>query len=690
MANVRTTWKVLRILGAAALVAGGVLWSTSKPVGSDAAGLRALQLKPAISQFGDDVTLKPEQILDLLSESGVEPRTSAWASRPVVESPPPPEVVLPTDLDKLGYNASQFLVDSRWATIRFLGAEPAGAGLSGQALSDAQRKALGTARDTVPVVTAAITIQRMMDDYFVPLLKALPGGEEILPRIKVQGAYFAPGFSWSDGTKPERDNAYIIGLQSLYLYPSSCFDKPGDAACKPPFFSTGHDPTVIGHELGHVIFNHLRRERSLEGFQWFAVNEGYADYFSAAYFNEPIVGRTWRVNRSHAPYLRKLIDTPTTEDPVLLQEGHQFSVVWSSALWRARERLLKEHRASGVDVDRVVAYSIEFLGDTEKPRLGDAATAVLKSAEVLGFPHWKNTYRSEFEKAAISLALPPPTEFRNRGNDLTSDGQEVGGRNRCGVIGTPGMSAGAGEISRHTKVVSFLFLGLPLALALFFIMTVRRGNGRAPRSSPQGLLRFVLSVILAGGSGCQRFFGGASTTMPTAPGPTLVFVCDAHAVENARSDEGPYEIRISWLNGSPSSPIQRVLVSDFRYERSPAAVLLVLDREKRRVDQVRDRSGRPFESTVSATLITSEEARAHRNVRSGTLLLDSAAQAMQKVNVAGHGAASTFEFGFDGRRYGFEPKDPLFGGDGYGPLPRRISYQRKTACTFQARIETGR
>ena len=102
------------------------------------------------------------------------------------------------------------------------------------------------------------------------------------------------------------------------------------------------------------------------------------------------------------------MDSPTLNDPSVADEGHTFSLVWSSALWKARRRIENEFKTNPREFDRVILLSINFLGESTKTRLGDAAAAVLKAADVLGQSRWKDTLRVEFEAAEIDLAREEP------------------------------------------------------------------------------------------------------------------------------------------------------------------------------------------------------------------------------------------------------------------------------------------
>jgi hypothetical protein len=651
------------------LCAGAATWLTQCQEGRKASW-KAMKLAPANSKFSQDAAFSPSQVVALLESTTVEPLSSS--SGPVIEPPLKTGASVPPDLDRLGYGKSSFLVDTPWATIRYVGESPAGAGLTGKALDDAQKKALGTANDTIPVVTSALTINDMMDTYFSPLLKTLPSGNEILRQIKVQGAYYSPDHDFGESSESKRDNAFIVGLQSLYMYPSSCFDRKEHDDCQQQFYSTGHDPTIIGHELGHVVFNQLRNQKSIEGFQWTAVNEGYADYFAASYFSEPVMGRTWKVNRSSSPSLRRLIDNPTTSDPEANQDAHKFSVVWSSALWRIRNRIIQEKQAKSFEIDRMFLHSIVFLGETAKIRFGDGAVSVIKAAEILGHPDWKDIMREEFQASEIALDGESQVSAIRKDSDAQKNGPIKASKDgMCGVIGSQGNS----NFSSFSVLIPLL---LPLGLLLF-----------------QRLAPSWISMLLA-----MFFFSGCKTPMgavkgaerPNPPGPTLVYVCYPDKLDgksSSKTKEKSEEIYLSWLpSPDGKKDAEKVLISDARYERALSSIVVLLDPRTRRVDQIRTREGRAFELSVEAKLISSDEADALRNARIATMILEGAARALHKGSTSPVRGAKSSAFNFESKKLFLSPQT-LNGPTGYGPLPKEVSTDEKsesTLCRFDRMI----
>ncbi len=599
--------------------------------------MRALVLKPAPAKNDGESNFKPEDVKKLLVSIPFQAQSVSKGF--VTEAPWREGTIPPLDLDTLGYNKSTFLADNRWATIRFIGPDPAGAGLTGDAFNIAQTQALGLKNDSIPVTTAAYTIEQMMEKFFAPILLQIPGGEEILPRIKINGAYFSPLYESTAEVPLEHDNAFIVGLQSLYIYPSSCFETTAEPQCKPPFYSTGHDPTVIGHELGHVIFNHLRGQKSLDGFQWFAVNEGYADYFSASFFNEPVLGRIWKVNRASAPYLRSLLDSPTAFDEVAYQEAHSFSVAWSSALRRAHLRLIQAFKPEALQIEKVILYSIVFLGETDKLRLGDAATAVLKSAEVLGHPEWKKIFREEFEKSDLQFHQTQDAKQITLTDSAIADSNATKSDNSCGKIS-------AFETYSHSNtslnyVILILILSAPLLLLLNRKKITPIFITKKPMQSLSKLKKLKLFIVLLF---TFQFFGCVTrdfnkpTENSSLKGKTIIYNCNAQTLDpnfNSVSNSpknNSRQVHFTFVEQLAQSTTQKIIVSDENGLESPSAIVLVVDRPNHKIDQVRNRKGEPFESDLSAKYMDLQMAQSQQNLRFGQLITDSATRAVAAAN----------------------------------------------------------
>jgi hypothetical protein len=639
------------------IAAGGFLLWTPKSQQK----MQAMVILPPAKKLGTQGELSSEKIATLLAESNLVPRSNP--SAPVEEPEIPPGISLPPDADILGFGNSKFLVDSRWATVRYIGDSPAGAGLTGNELNRSQIEALGRDNDSIPVITTAQTINEMMDQYFVPLLRSLPRGEEILSKIKVQAAYFAPRSPSVNGSELERDNAFVIGVQSLYIHPNSCFDKINSPACNPPGFSAGHDPTVIGHELSHVIFNHVRDERSLEGWQWFAVNEGYADYFSASWFGDPVLGRVWRVTRpSGARYLRRLLDTPTTNDPKVLEEGHAFGQVWSSALWRSRNRIVTTFKSKPFDFDRIVLMSINFLGESTKTKLGDAAAAVLKAADVLALSQWKPILIEEFKKSEVELSRGQKISIAT---GETIDVQQGG--IKCGQI--PFKSE-----SRHHSIAFIALLLLPILLRplTFILLNLRK--------------LLLLSLLLLPLQGCQlsKLW---SNDVAKPGGIAVVYQCNlANLRDGTPMIPAQRPVTLTFADSAPADArTEQIFVGDERFENAESSLLLIIDKTNMRIDQFRRRDGSLFQMQLGQKYLNTEDAIAVQNMRLATIIIEGAGRAWKEKNNQ-NPARNAVTFDVTGNAATATVKNDVSGARGFGPLANDITINGKTLCGYEKTV----
>jgi hypothetical protein len=666
-----TTKKTMLVSVAAGALAAGTFfywWSRREKL-----NLPALTLTAPGKRFAQTSELKPENIATLLSESTLNPLSDQ--NQPVAEPELPPGFFEPPDAAALGFGKSKFLVDSRWATIRYLGDSPAGAGLTGAELNKAQLAALGSDRDTIPVITSAQTINEMMDNYFVPLLRKIPRGEDILSRIKIQGAYFSPRYLPEDGTLAERDNAFVIGVQSLFLYPNSCFDKTTASTCSPVGYSAAHDPSIIGHELGHVIFNHIRDERTLEGWQWFAVNEGYADYFSASYFGDPLLGRIWRVTRpAGARYLRKLLDTPTTNDEKSLEEGHAFGVVWSSALWRSRNRIVGGFKVNPIDFDRIVLLSINFLGETTKTKLGDAASAMLKAADVTGFSDWKKILIEEFKNAEVDLS---------KGQRIVAARGEVIEKQQGGVA-CGSLAAHAGGSRSSTSSVALL-----LAFPVLMLWRRDRRRSKIKNASIRKGIRTLVGSFVPFLGGCQ-LFPILKKESVSPGGLAIVYGCNLSALQDGTPlIPGQRKLSFTFLNEAPlDARLEQIFVGDERFQNADSSLILIVDRQTMRIDQIRRRDGSLFQINLNQKYVSAEDALAVQNMKLATIILEGVGRALlnqQSRQPASNKATppSAVSFDLTGIKATATLSNDIMGARDFGPLASEVRINEQRLCSYE-------
>lgn len=541
------------------------------------------------------------------------------------------------DRFRIGFNQATLIMKSPWITMRYLGERPDFRGLLnpegtsevrpdftvGPELSQALNSSLGKPNDISPVVISAGTVHNMMENYFKPLLQDLPTGRSAIKKLHVEGAYFSPTYNPSDNYRIDYDNAFIVGEQLLFVYPSSCFHMPSQPDCRPPFLSTGHDATVIAHELGHVIFNLLRRSERLKGFQWFAINEGYADYFSASWHEKPLIGSTWKSTHIEAPYLRKILDHPTTRDPEAQRTAHSYGVVWSSFLWKSRTRIATALASSGAsdqdvseeirEFDRSVLLSITHLGEGGGGRLGDAGAALLKATYERGNFHWDTILRSGLSESEIIIQDEGSPPVQTPITDLQNTTSPKGGCSPASIGHRS--TATPAEAPTLIPVISWIALGL-------FLLSRRR-------RLPLWLSALFLLFILQGAGGCiQRKAKPVQVKdlLLRSP-PPVSYRCDLHLLTGStRVFPALRRIGIGRLahpEGSPSQENEvKLVIFDAGNDTPAHALLAAVDPEHRRLDRLLLLDGKPFQASLSAERISIEEASRLEMAELAQLLLD--------------------------------------------------------------------
>jgi len=141
----------------------------------------------------------------------------------------------------------------------------------------------------------------------------------------------------------------------------------------PRFLDPPWDADLIYHEYTHAVVNSI--VGSSQGTAFKALNEGYADYFSASFLDDPDVGEfAGRLLRSRFPYLRTLQNSNAFPRD-FFDEEHQASLIWSGALWDVRSRL------GGQRADGIVLGGLQGL--TGKAEYFDAGLSTIVAADRL-------------------------------------------------------------------------------------------------------------------------------------------------------------------------------------------------------------------------------------------------------------------------------------------------------------------
>ncbi len=164
-------------------------------------------------------------------------------------------------------------------------------------------------------------------------------------------------------------------LQGPYYLPLAFQGRGGIffAPVLPRFLDPTWDADVIYHEYTHAVVNSV--VGSSQGKAFGALDEGYADYFSASFLDDPNVAEfAGPLFGSRYPFLRTLQNTNVFPRD-FFDEEHQASLIWSGALWEARGRL-------GADrADRVALTGLQGL--TAQAEFFHAALATIVAADRL-------------------------------------------------------------------------------------------------------------------------------------------------------------------------------------------------------------------------------------------------------------------------------------------------------------------
>lgn len=124
-----------------------------------------------------------------------------------------------------------------------------------------------------------------------------------------------------------------------------------------------------------------------------------------------------------------------------------------------------------------------------------------------------------------------------------------------------------------------------------------------------------------------------------------------------------------------------ILVSDDRFGASDAAVLFIIDTEKNRVDQIRTRDGKPFQTSLKLTLVTPDEALGYVHAKVGMILIEGVSQAV--ISRAGNLTSTPLiEFSFDGNTYASSTTLVTAQDFTFKSMSTRVDTNKKTLCSF--------
>ncbi|MEZ4221623.1 MAG: MYXO-CTERM sorting domain-containing protein [Polyangiaceae bacterium] len=180
------------------------------------------------------------------------------------------------------------------------------------------------------------------------------------PLPAVANLMMPSGFQTLDFSQMADPNLPFVPFSNAFFAPanpifSSVFGLPGAAMWfgQGPKADYSYDGDVVYHEFGHAVIDHTLKlvgtyHADVQGLSSApgAMNEGLADYFSAAITGDPKVGEY--ASTDLAPGLDAIRDLSGAEacPTDLSGEVHADSLLWTTALWKTRQSLSPSERAA--------------------------------------------------------------------------------------------------------------------------------------------------------------------------------------------------------------------------------------------------------------------------------------------------------------------------------------------------------
>lgn len=176
---------------------------------------------------------------------------------------------------------------------------------------------------------------------------------------------------------------------------------------------SGFDPSVIGHEASHYLFQHLFPNPVNEEIG--GLNEGFADYIANIFLKNPKVGLVMM----HGKALRDSSETldsqkmPKTYEPGM--EVHNLGERISYALWQTREKLTQKE-----EFDRLVIDAVKELGQNPYSTVHDFKEKMIARSLQIADPGAAATIKPiwdfTFPGASIKAGSLAALQYKPEGN----------------------------------------------------------------------------------------------------------------------------------------------------------------------------------------------------------------------------------------------------------------------------------
>lgn len=150
-----------------------------------------------------------------------------------------------------------------------------------------------------------------------------------------------------------------------------------------------YDGDVVFHEFMHAIIATMMQNGKLNtlGLDKFginsesgALNEGWADYFTAAFTKKPLIGKYASTDEINKETGLRNIDNDLSCPANIIGEIHNDSLIWSGALWEIRQKIAADlSKDAALDFDRVVLTSLAMAQSDENFK--NASKQLIKNIE---------------------------------------------------------------------------------------------------------------------------------------------------------------------------------------------------------------------------------------------------------------------------------------------------------------------
>ena len=134
-----------------------------------------------------------------------------------------------------------------------------------------------------------------------------------------------------------------------------------------------YDGDVVFHEFMHAVTTSLVNKLNSLGInQWGihsepgSLNEGWSDYFAAAFNNKPAIGSYAAIRGGFGEASMRDVDNKLRCPEDVIGEIHNDGLVWSGALWEIRQKFMKNLGQNGaIEFDRAVLIALAQAKTTE-------------------------------------------------------------------------------------------------------------------------------------------------------------------------------------------------------------------------------------------------------------------------------------------------------------------------------------